>query len=83
MASRAAGVPLCNQTRSCTALSVNSRLVSHKILCLAQWLHVQIKLHAHGLPTFAQYTEHLILIGDHEQLRPKPNVYELQAISGR
>ena len=30
-----------------------------------------------------QYTEHLLLIGDHDQLRPKPNVYELQAESGR
>lgn len=29
-----------------------------------------------------EHTQHLILIGDHDQLRPKPNLYELQAVSG-
>eukprot|EP00967_Tisochrysis_lutea_P064803 scaffold84069_cov17-Tisochrysis_lutea.AAC.1 len=40
-------------------------------------------LEGHILTSLSKYTEHLILIGDHEQLRPKPNLYELQAISGR
>ena len=34
---------------------------------------------AHILASFAPTTEHLILIGDHEQLRPKPQLYALQA----
>jgi superfamily I DNA and/or RNA helicase len=38
---------------------------------------------AHVLAALSRATEHLILVGDHEQLRPKPNRYELQAISGR
>jgi superfamily I DNA and/or RNA helicase len=38
---------------------------------------------AHVLASLSRATEHLILVGDHEQLRPKPNRYELQAISGR
>ncbi|EFJ49576.1 hypothetical protein VOLCADRAFT_89933 [Volvox carteri f. nagariensis] len=38
---------------------------------------------AHVLVCLSQSVEHLILIGDHEQLRPKPNEYDLQAASGR
>lgn len=34
---------------------------------------------AHILASLAPTTEHLILIGDHEQLRPKPQLYALQA----
>ena len=33
---------------------------------------------AHILASLAPTTEHLILIGDHEQLRPKPQLYALQ-----
>ena len=33
---------------------------------------------AHILASLAPATEHLILIGDHEQLRPKPQLYALQ-----
>lgn len=40
-------------------------------------------LEAHVLVCLSSNTQHVILIGDHEQLRPKPNLYELQAISGR
>ena len=39
-------------------------------------------LEAHILTSLTEATEHLILIGDHEQLRPKPEVYELQIDSG-
>ncbi|KXZ53505.1 hypothetical protein GPECTOR_7g955 [Gonium pectorale] len=38
---------------------------------------------AHVLVCLSRSVEHLVLIGDHQQLRPKPNVYELQAESGR
>ena len=34
---------------------------------------------AHILASLAPTAEHLILIGDHEQLRPKPQLYALQA----
>lgn len=34
-------------------------------------------LEAHVLASLSEHTQHLILIGDHEQLRPKPDVYEL------
>ena len=34
---------------------------------------------AHILASLAPTTEHLILIGDPEQLRPKPQLYALQA----
>jgi hypothetical protein len=40
-------------------------------------------LEAHVLAALSRATEHLIMVGDHEQLRPKPNRYELQAMSGR
>ncbi|XP_014223763.2 NFX1-type zinc finger-containing protein 1-like [Trichogramma pretiosum] len=32
---------------------------------------------AHVLCTLTNYCQHLIMIGDHKQLRPKPSVYEL------
>jgi superfamily I DNA and/or RNA helicase len=32
---------------------------------------------AHILTSLSKQTEHLILIGDHQQLRPNPAVYEL------
>ena len=38
---------------------------------------------AHVLVCLHRATEHLILIGDHAQLRPKPELWELQAASGR
>lgn len=38
---------------------------------------------AHVLACLSRSVEQLVLIGDHEQLRPKPNVFELQAESGR
>ncbi|KAL0023606.1 hypothetical protein WJX77_006297 [Trebouxia sp. C0004] len=38
---------------------------------------------AHILASLAPTTEHLILIGDHEQLRPKPQLYALQTESGQ
>ena len=38
---------------------------------------------AHILASLAPTTEHLILIGDHEQLRPKPQLYALQVIHPR
>lgn len=38
---------------------------------------------AHVLVCLSRHTQHLILVGDHEQLRPKPNTYELQAISNK
>ena len=37
---------------------------------------------AHILASLAPTTEHLILIGDPEQLRPKPQLYALQASLG-
>jgi hypothetical protein len=40
-------------------------------------------LEAHLLACLSKHTEHLLLIGDHEQLRPKVERYELQAASGR
>ena len=36
---------------------------------------------AHILASLAPTTEHLILIGDPEQLRPKPQLYTLQVSS--
>lgn len=38
---------------------------------------------AHVLVSLSAYTEQLILIGDHEQLRPKPEEWDLQKESGR
>lgn len=35
-------------------------------------------LEAHVLACLAPNTQHLILIGDHEQLRPKTEMYELR-----
>ena len=35
-------------------------------------------LEAHVLAALAPQTQHLILIGDHEQLRPKTEMYELR-----
>ena len=32
---------------------------------------------AHIVSSLSQQTEHVILIGDHEQLRPNPTVYNL------
>ncbi|WIA41120.1 hypothetical protein OEZ86_004748 [Tetradesmus obliquus] len=40
-------------------------------------------LEAHTLASLSTATEHVILIGDHEQLRPKPQYYPLEAASGR
>eukprot|EP00795_Rhopilema_esculentum_P011908 gene11908-2474_t len=34
-------------------------------------------LEAHVLTSLHEHTEHLILIGDHKQLKPKPSVYKL------
>jgi len=34
-------------------------------------------LEAHVVTTLSGQCQHLILIGDHQQLRPSPNVYEL------
>ena len=34
-------------------------------------------LEAHIVTSMPETTEHLILIGDHQQLRPSPTVYEL------
>ncbi|PIK53271.1 putative NFX1-type zinc finger-containing protein 1-like [Apostichopus japonicus] len=34
-------------------------------------------LEAHVITSLSSYTEHLILIGDHQQLRPNPTVYTL------
>ncbi|KXZ55297.1 hypothetical protein GPECTOR_3g432 [Gonium pectorale] len=38
---------------------------------------------AHVLACLVRSVEHLVLIGDHEQLRPKANMYEMQAYSGK
>lgn len=40
-------------------------------------------LEAHILTSLTSTIEHLILIGDHQQLPPKVEVYELQQESGR
>lgn len=40
-------------------------------------------LEAHILTSLAPTVEHLVLIGDHFQLPPKVEVYELQKESGR
>ncbi|KAG2490737.1 hypothetical protein HYH03_010892 [Edaphochlamys debaryana] len=37
---------------------------------------------AHVIACLSRGVEHVVLMGDHEQLRPKPDVYELQAVSG-
>jgi hypothetical protein len=74
------------------AFTARSPIGSHEqfrvFFCL-QYIYKHLQL-AHPLVVTSnsvcfcpQYTEHLLLIGDHEQLRPKPNVYELQAESGR
>ena len=34
-------------------------------------------LEAHIIAAVSQGTQHLILIGDHKQLKPNPNVYRL------
>ena len=34
-------------------------------------------LEAHVMTTLSAQCQHLILIGDHQQLRPNPNVYDL------
>ena len=40
-------------------------------------------LEAHILTSITSSVKHLILIGDHKQLRPKVQTYELQVVSGR
>ena len=40
-------------------------------------------LEAHVVTSLTASVEHLILIGDHQQLRPKVESYELQVVSGR
>ena len=48
--------------------------VAAKIVIIEEAAEV---LEAHALSTLTQHTQHLILIGDHRQLRPKPNSYIL------
>ena len=48
--------------------------VAAKIVIIEEAAEV---LEAHVLSTLTQHTQHLILIGDHRQLRPKPNSYIL------
>lgn len=38
---------------------------------------------AHVAVCLSRSVEHVVLVGDHQQLRPKPNQWELQAASGR
>ena len=40
-------------------------------------------LEAHIVTSLTTSVQHLILIGDHKQLRPKVQVYDLQVVSGR
>ncbi|KAK6030253.1 hypothetical protein OSTOST_03621 [Ostertagia ostertagi] len=40
------------------------------------WMQ-QLVLEAHTLACFLPTVEHVVLIGDHQQLRPSPAVYEL------
>ncbi len=40
-------------------------------------------LEAHILSTMSPQTQQLILIGDHQQLRPKTQVYDLAVESGK
>jgi len=37
-------------------------------------------LEAHVVTTLSGHCQHLILIGDHQQLRPSPNVYDLAEV---
>eukprot|EP00210_Caulerpa_lentillifera_P007090 g6783.t1 len=66
-----------------TYLAKNQKLLSGlkpKIVILEEAAEV---LEAHVLACLSSQTEHLILIGDHLQLRPKVDQYMLQAVSGQ
>ena len=49
-------------------------LIKPKIVIIEEAAEV---LESHIISCLTANTQHLILIGDHQQLRPKPNVYEL------
>ncbi|KAK9808579.1 hypothetical protein WJX72_000022 [[Myrmecia] bisecta] len=66
-----------------SGVAANQRLVTAlapKVVVVEEAAEV---LEAHILASLSPHTQHLILIGDHEQLRPKPETYELQLESGR
>lgn len=50
------------------------RALKPKIVIIEEAAEV---LEAHVLTSLTQACEHVILIGDHKQLRPNPSVYEL------
>jgi hypothetical protein len=55
--------------------------IKQVVLCFLQIVLVEEAaevMEAHILASLAPSTEHLILIGDHEQLRPKAQLYEMQ-----
>ena len=68
-----------------------ARVIGMTTTCAARYRHILQKicpkivlveeaaevLEAHLIPSLTQGCEHLILIGDHQQLRPTPAVYEL------
>ena len=69
----------------------NARVIGMTTTCAARYRHILQKicpkivlveeaaevLEAHIIPSLTKGCEHLILIGDHQQLRPNPAVYEL------
>ena len=70
-----------------------SRVIGMTTSCAARYRHILQRLHvspkivlveeaaevleAHIIPSLTKGCQHLILIGDHQQLRPNPSVYEL------
>ncbi|PIK53269.1 hypothetical protein BSL78_09843 [Apostichopus japonicus] len=50
------------------------RLVGPRIIVVEEAAEI---LEAHVITSLNSYTDHLILIGDHQQLRPNPTVYKL------
>ena len=47
------------------------------IISFLNCIHLSQVLEAHIITTLSRGCEHLILIGDHKQLRPSPTVYKL------
>lgn len=61
-------------TTGCAKYSELMKMLSFPIVIVEEAAEV---FEAHILSSLNKHTEHLILIGDHQQLKPKPAVYEL------
>lgn len=75
---------LCSRMiRLSNALTTDSWLLMRSVLQVVLVEEAAEVFEAHVLTAMPPDIEQLVLIGDHLQLRPRPNLYELQAESGR